>query len=78
MFKEKQLRNKIIEKIEEIPPESLNEVYKLVSSVKTKKNGKNKLTSYAGIWRDLPKDVFDLFTKKLASRRRRASSRRSL
>lgn len=44
MIKEKNLKSKIIKKIEEIPAEKLNEIYKLLNSfdLKVKKKFKRK------------------------------------
>lgn len=81
MLKEKQLKTKIIKKLEDIPAERLKEVYRILNSVQfseKKPQKKKNMLTFAGIWKDMPEDVFESFTKRLHVRRKRAFGKRRI
>jgi len=72
MTTETQIRSKISKQVQRIPPYKLNELIEYLDKLEQETNKKNKVLSYAGIWKDLDEDIFRELTDGLISRREKS------
>jgi len=70
-----QSRNQIIRRISRIPKDKLKELDDYISKLEHEIGRKNKTLSFAGAWQDMDESVFEDFTKKLISNRKKNRSR---
>lgn len=75
MIDEKDIKKKIIQRIENIHGKKLNQVYEFLKKIDTDNTKKRKLLSYAGIWSDMDDASFEDFTKNLRDRRKNRKNR---
>jgi len=75
MIKDEQKRYQILRKIKRIPSERLNELDEFVSRLEKETRKKTKITSFAGVWKDIDNSIFDDFTKNLLNNRQRNKRR---
>ena len=65
----KQLKERLIKKIENLSPEKLQDLSRFLESLETE-NNKMKILKYAGSWADLDGETFDELTNNLENRRK--------
>jgi len=73
MTTETQIRSKISKQVQRIPPYKLNELIEYLDKLEQETNKKNKVLSYAGIWKKIDEDIFREFTDDLMVRRGKKS-----
>lgn len=75
-----EIREKIVEEINQLPRERLPELYQIVHDFRLRTNGgegdAQDIMRFAGCWSDLPADLYEEFTTRLHDRRSRASQER--
>lgn len=73
-------KEKILQEIKLIPEEKLADVYTLLHrfrlSLRAPQTKPKPIMQYAGVWRDMPTDIFAEFTVGIAARRQQAFSGR--
>lgn len=65
----KQLKERLIKRIENLSPEKLQDLSKFMESLETE-NNKMKVLTFAGSWADLDEETFDGLTENLENRRK--------
>lgn len=70
----KQLKERLIKKIEGLSPEKLQDLSRFLESLETE-NNKLKVLTFAGSWSDLDGDTFDELTNNLENRRKSTRTR---
>ncbi|WP_114752517.1 hypothetical protein [Pleomorphovibrio marinus] len=65
----KQLRERLIKRIENLSPEKLQDLSRFLESLETE-NNKMKVLTFAGSWSDLDEETFDELTNNLENRRK--------
>ena len=69
MHKEKDIRKKILKKIENLSEERLNIVWELLKDLEDSNKNKAVTLSLAGAWKDFDEDFFEDLTTGLQARR---------
>lgn len=75
MIDEKDIKKRIINRIENIHGNKLSQIYEFLKKIDRENTEKSKLLSYAGIWSDMDEATFDDFTKNLRDRRKNRKNR---
>jgi len=74
------IRDKLLEEIKLIPEHKLSELYDFIHyfrlSLQNSKENRDQIIKFAGCWKDMPKEIFNEFSKEIAQRRKQAFSRR--
>jgi len=74
------VREKVLEEIKSLPEEKLPEILNFIHSFRLGRQLSNakadRVTSFAGSWRDLPDEIYNEFINDIAKRRQAAFSRR--
>jgi hypothetical protein len=74
------LKQKVLEELELMPEEKLVTVYDFLHyfrlGLEISQQSEPQIMQFAGIWQDMPNDVFDDFLDEIADRRQQAFSRR--
>jgi hypothetical protein len=65
MLKDKEIRKRIIKRLEKIPDERLNTVWQLVKEIETKNKKKAEILKYAGCWKDIDQEILNDLTFNL-------------
>lgn len=65
----KQLKERLIKRIENLSPEKLQDLSRFLESLETE-NNKMKVLTFAGSWADLDGQTFDELTNNLENRRK--------
>ena len=69
MLKEKEIRKKILTRIEKMSTDKLDNVWKLLKSIENQSKNNADILSYAGCWKDLDQELFDDLTINLGEKR---------
>jgi hypothetical protein len=69
MMKADTIRKKIIKKVEKANESELDRISNYIDNLRSKEKRKKELLAYAGLWRDLPKNIFADLTINLPKRR---------
>lgn len=69
MLKEKEIRKRILKRIEKMPVDKLDNVWKLLKNIENQNKNKADILSYAGCWKDIDQELFDDLTINLGERR---------
>lgn len=59
------LRNNLVRKIQHLSTDKLTEVSNLLNKIEDQIKSKETTLKFAGLWKDLDKDIFQNFTEKL-------------
>lgn len=74
------MREKVLEEIKSLPEEKLPEILKFIRSFRLGMQRANarpeRVTSFAGSWRDMPDEMYDDFINDITKRRQAAFSGR--
>ena len=74
------IREKVVEEVNQIPEERLPQVLDLIHhfriSLQFSRKKTDKITTYAGCWKDMPEDIFQDFINEISQRRQTSFSRR--
>ncbi|EKB48599.1 hypothetical protein [Cecembia lonarensis] len=70
----KQLKERLIKRIENLSPEKLQDLSRFLESLETE-NNKMKVLTFAGAWTDLDRETFDELTNNLENRRKSKRTR---
>jgi hypothetical protein len=70
----KQLKERLIKRIENLSPEKLQDLSRFLESLETE-NNKMKVLTFAGSWADLDGETFDELTNNLENRRKSKRTR---
>ena len=65
----KQLKERLIKRIENLSPEKLKDLSRFLESLETE-NNKIKVLTFAGSWANLDGETFEELTEKLKNRRK--------
>lgn len=69
MLRNKEMRKKIIKRIEKIPEEKLDDVWKLLRNLENEDRKESQVLAYAGCWKDIDSEILDDLTINLGKRR---------
>jgi hypothetical protein len=69
MIKIEAVRKKIIKRVEKASDAELDRIGNYIDSLNEKEKRKKELLTYAGQWKDLPKELFEGLTTNLHKRR---------
>lgn len=75
MISDTDIRNQLIKRIQNIPPDMLSELNVLVTKLEKSASRKAKNLSYAGMWSDIDNDLFKDFSENLIQNRQRNKRR---
>ena len=75
MIDEKEIKKKIIQRLENIHGNKLNRIYEFLKKIDKENIKKRKILSYAGMWSDMDDATFDDFTENLKNRRKNRKNR---
>jgi hypothetical protein len=64
-----QLRHQLLKRIQKIPQQQLQELDNYAAKLESIDASKEKILSYAGIWKDLDSELFDELTENIHGRR---------
>ena len=69
MLKEREIRKKILRRIEKISFDKLDDIWKFLRNIEEDSRKKADILSYAGCWKNLDKDLIDDLTVNLGTKR---------
>lgn len=75
MITDKQRINKILKRIQKLPPDKIKELHEFMDKLEQEAPKKRKILSYAGVWGDMDEATFYDLTKNLISRRQKNKRR---
>lgn len=75
MISDTEIRDQLIKRIRNIPPDMLSELNALVAKLEKSSLRKAKNLSYAGIWSDIDNDLFKDLSENLIQNRQRNKGR---
>jgi hypothetical protein len=75
MISDTDIRNQLIKRIQNIPPDMLPELNVLITKLEKSASRKAKNLSYAGMWSDIDNDLFKDFSENLIQNRQRNKRR---
>lgn len=75
MISDTDIRNQLIKRIQNIPPDMLSELNVLLTKLEKSASRKAKNLSYAGMWSDIDNDLFKDFSESLIQNRQRNKRR---
>ena len=75
MITDKQRRNQILRKIQNMPPDKLKKLQDYVNKLEKETPRKRKVLSYAGAWNDIDDSTLKDLTDNIISRRTRNKRR---
>lgn len=74
------IREKVVEEVKQIPEEKLPQILDLIHrfrlGLQFSRKPTDKITSYAGCWKDMPEDIYQDFMSEVNQRRHTAFSGR--
>ena len=74
------IREKVVEEVNQIPEEKLPQILDLIHhfrvGLQLSRKQADKITNYAGCWKDMPEDIYKEFINEISKRRHFAFSRR--
>ncbi len=74
------IREKVVEEVNQIPEERLPQILDLIHHFRVglqfSRKKTDKITNYAGCWKDMPEDLYQDFMSEVSQRRQAAFSRR--
>jgi hypothetical protein len=73
---ETKIRNRLLKKVQQMPPEKLGELEDFLAKLEKSAGNKQKILSYAGAWEQIDLSVFEDLTEYLISKREGNTRRR--
>ena len=74
------IREKVVEEVNQIPEEKLPQILDLIHhfriGLQLSRKEPDKITNFAGCWKDMPEVIYQEFIYEISQRRRTAFSRR--
>ncbi|OQX78603.1 MAG: hypothetical protein B6D64_06190 [Bacteroidetes bacterium 4484_276] len=69
MLKEREIRTKILRRVEKISTDKLDDIWEFLRKIEKNSRKKDDILSYAGCWKDLDKNLIDDLTINLGTKR---------